>query len=100
MDAQPATAALAQDGQIALRLGGLHDPDAELLSGYGHVLWIVARDLNEDAVGWSAFVRLTGRMQAARAESEAGRSLGSIADEFAVGVEHRFVLRGHLDVGE
>src|SRR5262245_23920246 len=100
MDSQPTTAAVAQHREIALGLRRLYDPERVLLTGHRHVFRIVAGDLNEDSVGWPTLVGLAGRMEEARTEAEAGRSLGSIADELAHGVECTLVFSCHLDVGE
>src|SRR5512143_462195 len=80
MHAQRAAISLRQDPEVAARLGGLHHAKAEAVAGDRQILSIIAGQLQEDAAIRSAFVGLSGRMEEARTEADAGGHAAGIAD--------------------
>ena len=81
MDPQSAPPAIGQNLKISARLRRLHDAESVFLSGHRQVDRIVAGDLQEHSRIRPAFVRLSRRVQEARAEAETGRNAFLVAHQ-------------------
>src|SRR5215470_1716432 len=98
--AQRAPAALGQHVEIATRLRLLDNPEGIGLAGHREVLAVVASDLQENAAIGAALISLPRRVLEARAEADAGRRLGAVADH-AAQLLHCLDMRGcAIDIGE
>src|ERR1019366_9149467 len=87
-----------ENWEAAGSLCRLHHSESVLLPGNRQVLRIVAGDLQEYAAVGAAFVSLSGGVQKARPEAEAGRHAFAIAHGHAQVLQQRFVLGIHLDI--
>ena len=97
MHAHDAPPARRQHFEIAKGLRELDGAEAVLLARDGQILRVVAGNQEEHAGVRSAFVPLARRVQVARAKSDGGRDLFSIANEPANGIERVDVRLIHLD---
>ena len=100
MNPQGTPAALGQDLEIAARLRRLDHAEGVFLAGHRQILGVLAGDLQEDAAVRAALVGLPGRMQKARAEAEAGRRFGAVADHPAPALQRRDMAGAAFDIGE
>ena len=100
MDAQRAPATFEQNVEIATRLRGFHHAKARAVAGNGQVLGVVRSDLEEHTAVWPALVSLSGRMQKARTEFEAGRDVAAIAQRQPPRLQARHVCLVMREVGQ
>src|SRR5262245_32480065 len=78
MRTQNATTAFTQHLEVAASLRGFHDAKARAMSWNGKILGVVAGDLKKNAAVGTTLVRLSGRMQEARAKANASGDANSI----------------------
>src|SRR5438477_3895205 len=100
MNTQGAAAALVQHVEITLRLRQLDRAEAELAIFERHVFGMVAGEREKDAAVRAALVRLAGRMQIARSETETGGHALPVADAQPQSFECCFVLAVSLHVSQ
>src|SRR6185437_8084028 len=100
MHPQGAPAAFGEDVEIAARLRRLDDAEAVPSARHVEVARIVAGDLQKDARIGAALIGLAGRMEEARAETEAGGDPLRAADRDAYCLQRLGVRGVALDIGE
>ena len=100
MDPERSAASLGEHLEVASGLGRLHDAECVILPRDWEISGIVTRNLQENARFRSTLVGLARGMQEPRAEADAGRYFGRIADRLSDARHRRLVLGRHLDVGQ
>src|SRR5215470_1198513 len=100
MHSQRAPSALCEHGEVTSRLSCLHDAEGILLSGHGEINGIVASDLQKHSAVGPPFVRLTGRVQKARPESENGGNYLLVANRVPNLLQCTPIGVIHCDVAE
>ena len=100
MKPQRAAAAFRQHIEVATRLCRFDDAEAGLLAGDVQIGGVVRRDLQKHTVVRPAFIGLSGGMEEARAESDAGSNVPAIADRYANGVYRGDVGVAAVEIGE
>src|SRR5713101_6011528 len=96
MDAERASTSVRQHLKVAARLGRLHHPETEFLSGYFKIRGIRAGDLQKDPSVWPSLVSLPGGMKEAGTEADASGHPGSVANQVANRLEYFLVRLIHL----
>ena len=100
MDAQGAPLPFSEDIEIPSRLGCFHRAEGEFAAGDGKVKSVVTGDLQEHAGVRAAFIGLTGSVQKARPEAEAGGNAFLVAHVETHFLQVFLMLEIVLDVGE
>ena len=99
MDSQGPAITFGQHCEVASGLRRFHYPECVFLLWHRQVVLVVAGDLQEDSAVGAAFVGLSGGVQEARAEAQAGGNVLFVADTHAQRLQKRFVVGIHFDVG-
>src|SRR5215471_3392210 len=100
MDAERAAIAIREDLKVPARLCGLDGAEGVAPPGYRDVDRVIAGDLQEDAGVGTALVGLSGRVQEARSEFQAGRIARRVSNGLPDRLQHLLVRRVHLHVRE
>src|SRR5665213_115910 len=100
MDPERSPPALGQHIEIAARLRRFYHAETIFLPRHGQILRLVAGDLEEHTAIRAALIGLSGRMQEARSELEAGGDALAVANHHPQRLQHGNMRRLALDIGE
>src|SRR5260370_41131848 len=100
VDAKRAAIAIGEHGEVATRLGGLHDAKGEFLPRDRNIGGVIAGELKKNTRVRAAFVSLAGGVEKTRAEAKASGGFLGVAPLVTDGLQGFFVGVVHLDVAE